>query len=69
MTMKALLNWLERFYDKHKPNPLREVTCHGNWRVIYPNGEHTFWMDYRSAANLATVFGGRVIHRNQQQEK
>ena len=64
--MKEILKWLERFHDKYRQPPLREITCHGNWRVIYPNGEKTYWMDYLSAANMVACFGGQVIHRNQQ---
>lgn len=63
--MRRFLLWLERLRDKYSRLPLRELTCHGNFRAEYSNGEHTYWMDYWSAANLVSVFGGRVVHRNQ----
>ena len=67
--MDKFFKWFQRMRDKMATPALREMTCPGNFRVEYPGGEHTFWMDYRSACNLREFCGGKVMHRNQLEDK
>lgn len=66
---RRILNWLERQIDKFKSGPFRELYNPGNWCVRYPDGKRSVWLDYRSANDLAMIFGGNVMHRNEIERK
>lgn len=63
--MRRLINWLQRQHDKLKNGPFRELYNSGNWCVVYPDGRRSVWLDYRSATDLAGLFNGTVMHRNE----
>ena len=63
--ISRLKNWLHRQRDKLTQGPFRDLYNTGNWCVVYPNGKRSVWLDYRSAMDLAGVFDGKVLHRNE----
>lgn len=37
--------------------------CSGDWRVIYPDGRYSVFMEYGNAADYREVFGGTIEWR------
>lgn len=35
----------------------------GDWRCVYKNGEHTYWMSHGDAKNCKELWGGRLEWR------
>lgn len=64
----SLYKWFLRQLDKLSNGPFRELENSGNWRVRYADGRHSRFMCYSHASNLAAVHGGRLLHRNEQEQ-
>jgi len=63
-----VIKWLIRQWDKRDTGVFRTLYCHGNWRVVYPDGSKTSWLQYHFAKGLSEINGGYVMHRNQQEQ-
>ncbi len=57
--VKRIRRWWSAFTQGGTGGLIR----HGDWRVLYPDGERTYYMSYGDALNYKGCFGGTLEWR------
>ena len=62
MTLREIRISLIKFIDRFRTVPSDVSYYYGKFYVVYPDGQRSSKMDYRTAKEYQQIFGGKVYH-------
>jgi hypothetical protein len=62
----SFLIWIDKFRSVY--GLIGSQARNGRFYVLYPDGDKTHSLDYKTAKNYASIFRGKVIHKRTEKE-